>query len=139
MVIVLERVPVSALQFSFVSGLCCAQLWLQFPGVVRRSLFFGLGVCILHLQYVIAMRCRVILGFQVAAAMLHFVKLRFFVVGGGAQIGRMVVVLVALGVSRAVFGLLICLFVKPSLQAIRAETVVERFTARMHVPNPLIS
>ena len=63
---------------------------------------FGLGVGILQLQYIIAMRCRVILGFQVAAAMLHVVKLRFFVVGGGAQIGRIVVVLVALGVSRAV-------------------------------------
>ena len=75
---------------------------MQFPGVVRRSLFFGLDVCILQLQYIIAMRCRVILGFQVAAAMLHVVKLRFFVVGSGAQIGRIVVVLVALGVSRAV-------------------------------------
>ena len=108
MVIVLERVPVSALQFSFVSGLCCAQLWLQLPGVARRSLFFGLDVGILQLQYIIAMRCRVILGFQVAAALLHVVKLRFFVVGGGAQIGRIVVVLVALGVSRAV---LACCFV----------------------------
>ena len=64
MVIVLERVPVSALQFSFVSGLCCAQLWLQFPSVVRRSLFFGLDVGILQMQYIIAMRCRVILVFK---------------------------------------------------------------------------
>ena len=34
--------------------------------------------------------------------MLHVVKLRFFVVGGGAQIGRIVAVFVALGVSRVV-------------------------------------
>ena len=65
--------------------------WLQFPGVVRRSLFCGLSVS--------TCRC-VILGFQFAAAMLHVVKLSFFVVGSAAHIGRIVVVLVALGVCR---------------------------------------
>ena len=106
-VIVVGRVAVSALQFSFVSGLCCAQLWLQFLGVVPPSSFCGLGNGNLHLQCVICMCCRVILVFQVAAAMFHVVKLRFFVVGG-AQMGRIVVVLVAFGVCvPGGFGLLI--------------------------------
>ena len=36
-------------------------------------------------------------------------------------------------VVRASVSRLPCLLVKPSIQALRAETMVERFTARMHV------
>ena len=96
-VIVVKRVAVFALQFQFVSGLCCAQLWLHFLSVVPPSSFCGLGNGNLHLQCVICMCCRVILVSQVAAAMFHVLKLRFFVVGG-AQMRRIVVVLVAFGV-----------------------------------------
>ena len=81
---------------------CSFQVLFVFRG------FFGSDICNLQLQYIIAMRCRVILGLQVAAVMLHVVKLRFFAVGSGAEIGRIVVVRVALGVSRAV---LACCFV----------------------------
>ena len=103
-VIVVKRVAVFALQFQFVSGLCCAQFWLQFLGVVRPSSFCGLGNGNLHLQCIICMCCRVILVSQVAAAMFHVVKLRFFVVGG-AQMGRIVVVLVAFDVCPVFFNL----------------------------------
>ena len=77
---------------------------MQFLGVVRRSSFCGLGVGNLHMQCIICMCCRAILVFQVAAAMLHIVKLRFFVVGA-ARMGRIVVVLVAFGVC---WGVLAC-------------------------------
>ena len=115
-VIVVKRVAVSALQFQRVSGLCCAQFWLQFLGVVRPSSFCGLGNGNLHLQCIICMCCRVILVFQVAAAMLHIVKLRFFVVGV-AQMGRIVVVLVAFGMCAGEFWLvdfLVCKAVSTS-------------------------
>ena len=59
--------------------------------------------------------------------------MRFFSVGCGARVGRVVVALVAPGVWLGGFGLLAFWFVLPSLQALRAETMVERFTARMHV------
>ena len=46
---VVKRVAVFALQFQFVSGLCCAQLWLHFLSVVPPSSFCGLGNGNLHL------------------------------------------------------------------------------------------
>ena len=84
----------------------------------------------LQLRCDISMRSRAILVLWLACAGARVPReaqfaavcclMRLFSVGGGARVGRVVAALVAPGVWRCGFVLLVFLFVMPSLQALRA-------------------